>query len=157
VATVGGLNIRGVRGRRMMAESVRPGTLPDREATLIRRLAWRERVLLFPFVHAALYALRWVGMRDRLRCPQCNAVGTFKPHGTLTARWLYKDRATRRYMCKWCGLYIGPEGVLRAFPDPARKCWVLPQAWDTDSPSVPGLTPADVTRDALNKTWPWYG
>lgn len=52
---------------------------------------------------------RIVGMRDRLRCPKCKAVGTWKPHGG----WLDHDdaRKVRRWMCKWCGHYIGPEGI----------------------------------------------
>ena len=48
---------------------------------------------------------RFLFLRDRLRCPECKAVGTWKPHGG----WL--DRGSRwsgrRWMCKWCGKYVG--------------------------------------------------
>jgi hypothetical protein len=114
-------------------------------------------MLLFAPVHEAWGALRWVGMRDRLRCTECKAVGTWKPHGTLWDRWVHHDRPVRRWMCKWCGLYVGPEGILRAFPDKARGHWALPRQWDPPSPAVPGPTPADVLREAMGKTWPWNG
>ncbi len=47
--------------------------------------------------------------RGRYRCPRCEGVGTWNPHGGLIdAR---RDlRRVRRWMCKWCGLYRGPEG-----------------------------------------------
>jgi hypothetical protein len=140
-----------------MAESPRPGPLPNRTATLLRPLGRSDRARLSPLIHAAVYALRWIGLRDRLRCPQCRAVGTFKPHGTVSARLIHKDRPVRRWMCKWCGLYIGPEGVMRVFPDPTRNCWVLPHPWDPESPEEPGPTPADVVAEALDRSWPWYG
>lgn len=40
---------------------------------------WR----LNPVVHFFFEALRFVGLRDRLRCPKCSAVGTWKPHGGI--------------------------------------------------------------------------
>lgn len=63
----------------------------------------------FTFVWKATHQFfdfsRIIGMRDRLRCPSCGAVGTWKPHGG----WLdYKDTASkRRWLCKWCGFYRG--------------------------------------------------
>lgn len=116
-----------------------------------------QKALISPLVHEAFGALQLIGMRDRLRCPTCRAVGTWKPHGTLYGRWVDKDRPARRWMCKWCGHYIGPEGVLRAFPDPARAHWALPQAFDAGSPAEPCQTPADVLRNAMGNTWPWAG
>lgn len=121
-----------------------------------------DRLRLFPPVHAFAYALRWVGLRDRLRCPECRAVGTWKPHGTLSARWRHDDRPVRRWLCKWCGHYIGLEGRVRCFPDLTRGCWVLPYPLDPDSPVEPGRTPADAVKEALVQTsgktvWPWRG
>ena len=46
--------------------------------------------------------------RNRLRCPRCSAVGTWKPHGTVFDR--QDRRKVVRWLCKWCGLYRGPEG-----------------------------------------------
>ena len=40
-------------------------------------LGWRHRLAS---------ALVLVGMRDRLRCPACGAVGTWKPHGDPKVR-----------------------------------------------------------------------
>lgn len=56
--------------------------------------------------------LRLVGMRDRLRCPFCESVGTWKAHGG----WLDRadERRVRRWLCKWCGVYVGPEGMKQA-------------------------------------------
>jgi hypothetical protein len=117
----------------------------------LRPLRFRERLLLSPPIHAVAYALRWVGLRGRLRCPLCKAVGTWKPHGTLTARWRDHDRPVRRWLCKWCGHYLGPEGALHCFPDPARGCWVLPHPFDPDSPVVACPTPAGCGRRAVGE------
>lgn len=123
-----------------------------------RPLSRRDRIRLFPPVHAFWYATRWLGLRDRLRCPECGAVGTWKPHGTLTARWgKDKDRPVRRWLCKWCGHYVGPEGVIHAWPDSARKVWALPRPYDPESTPEPEETPADVLRRELGKAWPWRG
>jgi hypothetical protein len=123
------------------------------------------RLLLFPPLHGAAYALRWMGLRDRLRCPACKAVGTWKPHGVWSARHFHHDRPVRRWMCKWCGLYVGPEGIIRVFPDLERGYWAMPRPFDPGSPEEPGPTPADVVAKAMpqrgmseGKTvWPWRG
>jgi len=80
--------------------------------------------------------LRLVGMRDRLRCPRCRKVGTWKPHGG----WLDREdgRKVRRWLCKWCGHYVGPEGEKQGRFHPVRKHWVL----DDDKWWVDGKTPA---------------
>ncbi len=120
---------------------------------------WRRRWLLFPPVHAAWYATRWVGLRDRLRCPECRAVGTWKPHGTFSARIFYKDRPVRRWICKWCGLYIGPEGRRHARVSTVKGCWVLPEdAAPGQDPLYSSGTPMRVLRGSvLKRTWPWRG
>jgi hypothetical protein len=128
----------------------------------LRPLRFRERLLLFPPIHATAYAFRWVGLRDRLRCPLCKAVGTWKPHGTLSARWIHHDRPVRRWLCKWCGHYLGPEGALHCFPDLTRGCWVLPHPFDPDSPVVACPTTQDVIAKTLvqgsgKPVWPWRG
>ncbi len=133
------------------------GTLKEPPVTEARPLRPVDRVLLFPPIHAAAYALQWIGLRNRLRCPSCKSVGTWKPHGTLSARRIHHDRPVRRWLCKWCGYYIGFEGVIRAFPDPSRGYWALPRPWDPNSPKTPGPTPADVLKAVLPKTWPWRG
>jgi hypothetical protein len=69
------------------------------------------RWLLNPLVHGFYDALRLVGMRDRMRCPKCRAVGTWKPHGGLFD--VHDKRRVRRWMCKWCGFYVGPEAIDR--------------------------------------------
>lgn len=117
----------------------------------------RERVRLNPVIHEAFGALRWVGLRDRLRCPKCRAVGTWKPHGGWWDRWHDGDRPARRWMCKWCGYYIGPEGTPAVFPDPARGWWTLPYPLDPDAPPEPGKTPSVVLAEHLGSTWPWRG
>jgi hypothetical protein len=54
-------------------------------------------------------------------------------------------------MCKWCGIYDGPEGVIQCVPDPIKRVWVF----KTDCPD--GLTPRErctLDEHTLN---PWRG
>jgi hypothetical protein len=73
--------------------------------------------------HEIISLSRIFGLRDRLRCPKCRKVGTWKPHGG----WLDFDdtRGARRWLCKWCGHYVGPEGVRTAGVDFDKGCWDL--------------------------------
>lgn len=98
--------------------------------------------------------LRLVGMRDRLRCPRCRKVGTWKPHGAWPKDW--DDRPVRRWLCKWCGHYVGPEGEKQARVHPSRGWWLLDddEAWKT------GTTPERMMADAWpndNPPNPWRG
>lgn len=116
--------------------------------------------------HELLYALRVLGLRDRYRCPECRAVGTWKPHGGLLDR-IY-DRATRqelptrpvrRWVCKFCGRYEGPEGDLRAHLDSERPWWVLPAPYDPESREENQLpTPEEILEETYDRAvWPWRG
>jgi len=106
---------------------------------------------LLGLCHALYDASRFVGLRDRLRCPRCKSVGAWKPHGgqfDLSNGRLDEDgRAVKRWLCKWCGLYVGPEGVCEArMGSPA---WVL------DGGDVP---PIQACRNHYNRTInPWVG
>ena len=116
-----------------------------------------------------MFVVRITGMRDRLRCPECKAVGTFKPHdGIVDNIWCraeqsvgkgiktsFAPRGVRRWLCKWCGHYVGPEGHLDAWPDPERGVWVLPAPHDPES-GEPGMTPDDVLAEHMS-VWPWRG
>jgi len=86
-----------------------------------------------------------VGMRDRLRCPDCDKVGTWKPHGSRIFDST-DTRQVRRWLCKWCGYYYGPEGVCRAGLVSERG-WVL----DYD------LHESDLPRDRVRGVDPWRG
>jgi hypothetical protein len=96
-----------------------------------------------PWRHQFYDFLRLIGLRDRLRCPRCRAVGTFKPHGG----WLdvEDERKVRRWICKWCGLYRGPEGELQAGIGPT--CWTL------EHPD----TPKSLLYDKRPHCSPWHG
>lgn len=115
--------------------------------------------------HEALYALRVVGLRDRYRCPSCGAVGSWKPHGgTLDGIYdrLHGERETRlvrRWICKFCGYYEGPEGELRAHLDRERPWWVLPQPYDPETKPENYLpTPQDALQEFYDRrVWPWRG
>ena len=126
--------------------------MTDTRTDLFRPLTRRERWRLLPPVHEAWYALHWLGLRARLRCPECKAVGTWKPHGTIEARLRHEDIKVRRWLCKWCGYYNGPRGSTRCYPDQESGVWALP-----DTGSGLGRTPAEVIREHLSKTWPWRG
>lgn len=109
-------------------------------------------IRLWPFVHELCSALRVIGMRDRLRCPECRAVGTYKPHGGWLDRVAGDKRAVRRWMCKYCGLYYGPEGRLTVFPNIEQKYWDLPT--NATGANV-GETPRVIMKRA--KLNPWAG
>ena len=98
-----------------------------------------------PFWHQLWDFSRLVGLRDRLRCPNCKKVGTWKPHGG----WLDVEdrRKVRRWICKWCGNYFGPEGYRLAVQ--GKSSWIL---WQDRTPADPCTLPmTQVTGD------PWYG
>lgn len=110
-------------------------------------------IWLHPVVHEAACALRFIGLRDRLRCPRCEAVGTWKPHGDW---WSQRkgDRAARRWLCKWCGLYIGPEGVRQGFISNEHKTWRIAD----DTPGRPHYTPRyEMRKTRIRRAWPWRG
>lgn len=75
----------------------------------------------FVFVHELFDLLRIIGVRDRLRCPVCSKVGTWKPHGGWLDRW--DKRKVRRWLCKWCGYYVGPEGEKECSFDADTSTW----------------------------------
>ena len=102
-------------------------------------------------VHQLADCLRFIGMRDRLRCPCCKAVGTWKPHGG----WFDKEdeRKVRRWMCKWCGSYIGPEGRRRV--EVGSNCWILIEETFRVQPDN---TPLVAVRDWFDRSVsPWAG
>ena len=103
------------------------------------------------FVHQLFDLSRLVGLRDRLRCPECKAVGTWKPHGG----WLdFEDnRKVRRWLCKYCGYYRGPEGEKWCLYVPSIKRWELPEK------VLKGMeqrTPESILK-STTKAWPWRG
>lgn len=113
---------------------------------------------LNPVLHELAAALRFIGMRDRLRCPACRKVGTFKPHGYRIGRG--EDRPVRRWLCKWCGRYWGPEGdYLMAFPNKQLSCWTLTHYYDpTIDDNNLQNTPEEMVMLSYGKAInPWRG
>jgi ribosomal protein S27AE len=111
----------------------------------------RERLLMNPVVHEVLFWLAYLtGMRDRLRCPRCTAVGTFKMHGDFRSQ-LQGDRPARRWMCKYCGYYVGPEGRTQAYPSSRTGAWAGPGGGVRDQ------TPSEVIGEHMGRVWPWWG
>lgn len=55
-------------------------------------------------------------LRDRLRCPNCEAVGTYKLHAP-GPRW--------RWLCKYCGYYRDKDGKRWCVPSPTFGCWIF--------------------------------
>lgn len=108
--------------------------------------------------HFLFDLLRIVGLRDRLRCPRCKAVGTWKPHGG----WLDREdrRGVRRWMCKWCGLYRGPErGEESVVPSPEMGVWILLSSIEDGEYTQDHYTPSQVHREWYGEcgVWPWRG
>lgn len=120
-----------------------------------------ERFLLNPVFHEVASAVtKWTGVRDRLRCPVCRAVGTFKMHGSLFDQWRWKDRKARRWICKWCGYYIGPEGARLAWPSAITGAWQIRDLVE-DPRDEPRPVPADYMPMSASKPGrrvnPWKG
>lgn len=77
--------------------------------------------MIFWAKHQLFDFLRIIGIRDRLRCPYCKAVGTWKPHGG----WLdFGDKERRRWLCKWCGAGRDFDGIFAARYSEEKRCWV---------------------------------
>lgn len=106
-------------------------------------------IRLNPVVHELCAALRFIGMRDRLRCRECKAVGTYKPHGYWSAQ-RSGDRPVRRWLCKCCGVYYGPEGRLACYPDRSTNVWTGPKPDEERQ-----TTPLEIFK--AEKVWPWKG
>ena len=98
-----------------------------------------------PVWHQIVDFSRLLGLRDRLRCPSCGAVGTFKPHGG----WLdFEDkRKIRRWLCKWCGVYHGPEGY--------QLCKLGNGQWEIADLDVD--SPRDTPKWRCEDADPWRG
>lgn len=124
------------------------------EASRWHRLTRREHLRLLAPIHEFAVLLAWTPIRDRLRCPACTAVGTWKPHGSLMSRIVYGDLKVRRWLCKWCGYYTNAEGRVVAYPDREVEApaWTLPKPGVNRQP-----TPAEAFQAAMGKTWPWRG
>jgi hypothetical protein len=108
---------------------------------------------LNPVVHELATSLNYIGMRDRLRCPHCHKVGTWKPHGGWWDRRHGDTRAVRRWLCKWCGYYVGPEGERQAYPSQEHGAWALTEWGFTHEP-----TPAEAIEEFYGRPVdPWRG
>lgn len=63
-------------------------------------------------------------LRDRLRCPRCGAVGTYKLHTPVT----YPECVPGppwRWLCKYCGYYRDSDGERNCRPSPDLGCWIF--------------------------------
>lgn len=113
--------------------------------------------------HQFFDALTLIGMRDRLRCPKCTAVGTWKPHGGWVDRaigWATdvknklpadaKYATNRRWLCKFCGYNRYANGEQFCAPNGKKQVW--------DVRGVDSLpTPKDAVEQLCGKVWPWLG
>ena len=104
---------------------------------------------MFALKHQFYDFLRLIGLRDRLRCPYCVGVGTWKPHGG----WLdFEDeRPVRRWLCKWCGTYIDASGL--KFCEVGETCWEIVEK-DKIIMNTPQLVLASEVGHHVN---PWKG
>lgn len=113
--------------------------------------------------HQFFDCLMLIGLRDRLRCPKCRAVGTWKPHGglfdNLWGWWTDQRRkllpnvpyaTSRRWICKYCGYTRDSEGEHYGAPNAETQVWDY-----RGSRSL--LTPKEAVEKLCGKAWPWRG
>lgn len=140
-----------------------PGDLRGDPRDVWDSLSLAESLRLAPVVMDAWYFLaKATRMRDRMRCPRCTAVGTWKMYGTWWHRWRYGDVALRRWGCKFCGHWLAKgnphgqafNGRIQAFPlsQEGLKVWAYPDPSVEREP-----TPAETLHAIMDRTWPWGG
>lgn len=94
------------------------------------------------------FAVRVFGVRDRLRCPCCKAIGTWKPHGGFfDSSDTYR---VPRWLCKWCGLYFRGD-----LPNYIGNAHLGRDAWEEGA----GVTPMSLCRRIEGDGYynPWAG
>lgn len=110
--------------------------------------------------HQLYDSLILVGMRDRLRCPKCGAVGTWKPHGGWFERWQNfrqgmrqkveangaRYATDRRWLCKYCGYNLAKDGQHWCGIDKQKKVWAV---------RGKGIDPPP--KEIIDPVWPWRG
>ncbi len=103
-----------------------------------------------PWIHEAATALRVIGLRDRLRCPECHGVGTWKPYGG-------RDGTPRRWLCQWCGYYLTRvTEETQCYFDKNVHEWL-------EASATPGSTTPQLVLDCRRSLpddvypWPWRG
>jgi hypothetical protein len=115
--------------------------------------------------HQLFDALVLIGLRDRLRCPKCRAVGTWKPHGgwfeflnrdhrsgfikEVIRKYGAKEAHNRRWLCKYCGFNVSTEGVFQCCPDGKTKVWAVREQAEQPTPTPKERVGPDI--------WPWRG
>ena len=89
---------------------------------------------------------RFFGMRDRLRCPRCRAIGTWKPHGGFFER---RDTYhVPRWLCKWCGLYFRAD-----LPRCIGRAHLGRDVWEENEGLTPMLLCKRVEGDGYYDPW----
>ncbi len=110
----------------------------------------------FALTHQLADFLRCIGLRDRLRCPMCRAVGTYKPHGGLLDK---EDiRKVRRWLCKWCGYYKDKLGNNACVYSPTKKHWVFNfEIIGVEDEDVSFTPQKIISLSPIKAVWPWRG
>jgi hypothetical protein len=114
--------------------------------------------------------LMLVGLRDRLRCPNCSAVGTYKPHGgwleclnkdhrsgfirEVLRKYGAKEATNRRWLCKYCGYNLSTDGEHWCFPNSKTKVWSV---GDEFSVKTPKQAVEEIPIGSKYPVWPWRG
>lgn len=135
--------------------------LPDkilratRTKTATTESPFRVRLRLFPPIFFLWGLTRFIGLRSRLRCPECRAVGTWKPHSSCQSSD-GSGEVPRRWLCKWCGYYNSPRSV----PEDIYMAYVSApmKEWRTPDTTRSILTPARALAESqIPRAWPWTG
>jgi len=106
---------------------------------------------MFALKHQLFDFLRIFGVRDRLRCPNCFKIGTWKPHGG----WLDSEDEcpVRRWLCKWCGYYQSAQRF--DWCEVGDTCWEFAKWPETVWPVTRRRTPENLLIE--HQIDPWRG
>lgn len=90
-------------------------------------------------------------LRDRLRCPACGAVGTYKLHAACKGN--RGQDVPWRWLCKFCGYYKSSEksGFL-CYPSGKDRVWAF-----LDDAEKLGDTDTRTPKEIIHPVWPWRG
>lgn len=109
--------------------------------------------LWHPIVRLLWLVLILTRLRDRMRCPKCKAVGTYKLHAPCKGD--QGQKRPWRWLCKWCGFYKAEDGRgFLCYPSKSREVWAF---FSDNLIGDRKETPYVLFQRKMPWVWPWRG